>query len=112
VDLLDLFHVRARLSDGIFDPYTLQVCTLLLSLDRFLKFTSVNVKSSGQLLPSSVKHSNATLSQLRAVLSVLLTPGLSPDIDEICESRLGIFPSSGMVGVSSYVGCLPRYTVV
>jgi hypothetical protein len=87
------------------------VCTLLLSLDRFLKYTSVNVKSSGHVLSSPDSPSNATLSQLRAVLSLLLTPGLSPDIDEICENRLGTFPSSGMVGVSSYVDCIPRYTI-
>ncbi|KAG1739452.1 uncharacterized protein EDB91DRAFT_1135335 [Suillus paluster] len=77
------------------------LCTLLLSLDRFLKYTSVNVKSSGHALPSSTTPSNATLAQLRAVLSVLLTPGLSADIDEICENRLGTSPSSSTVGFAS-----------
>jgi hypothetical protein len=81
------------------------VCTLLLSLDRFLKYTSVNVKSSGLALSSSSVPSNATLSQLRAVLSVLLTPGLSPDIDEICKNRLGTSPSPSTVGFASYVNC-------
>ncbi|KAG1836125.1 hypothetical protein DFJ58DRAFT_735218 [Suillus subalutaceus] len=77
------------------------LCTLLLSLDRFLKYTSVNVKSLGLALSSSSAPSNATLSQLRAVLSVLLTPGLSPDIDEICENRLGTSPTSSTVGFAS-----------
>ncbi|KAG1719005.1 hypothetical protein EDB19DRAFT_1648998, partial [Suillus lakei] len=52
-------------------------------------------------LSSSSAPSNATLSQLRAVLSVLLTPGLSPDIDEICETRLGTSPSPSTVGFAS-----------
>lgn len=80
---------------------TVSLCTLLLSLDRFLRYTSVNVKSSGLALSSSSAPSNVTLSQLRAVLSVLLTPGLSPDIDEICENRLGTSPSPSTVGFAS-----------
>ncbi|KAG2127039.1 hypothetical protein BD769DRAFT_1460808 [Suillus cothurnatus] len=80
---------------------SISLCTLLLSLDRFLKYTSVNVKSSGLALSSSSAPSNATLSQLRAVLSVLLTPGLSPDIDEICKNRLGTSPSPSTVGFAS-----------
>ncbi|OJA15937.1 hypothetical protein AZE42_02647 [Rhizopogon vesiculosus] len=99
LDSLELTSISISTISGSIGPVSL--CTLLLSLDRFLKYTSVNVKSSGHVLSSSASPSNATLSQLRAVLSVLLTPGLSTDIDEICENRLGTFPSSGMIGVSS-----------
>lgn len=97
IDRSELTSISVSMLSGSVGPVSL--CTLLLSLDRFLKYTSVNVKSSGQ--SSSSTPSNATLSQLRAVLSALLTPGLSPDIDEICENKLGTGPSPSTVGFSS-----------
>ncbi|KAG2341534.1 WD40 repeat-like protein [Suillus weaverae] len=99
LDKSELTSISISMFNGSAGPVSL--CTLLLSLDRFLKYTSVNVKSSGIALSSSSAPSNATLSQLRAVLSVLLTPGLSPDIDEICENRLGTSPSPSTVGFAS-----------
>ncbi|KAG2359683.1 hypothetical protein BDR07DRAFT_1487951 [Suillus spraguei] len=99
LDKSELTSISISMLSGSAGPVSLS--TLLLSLDRFLKYTSVNVKSSGLALSSSPAPSNATLSQLRAVLSVLLTPGLSPDIDEICENRLGTNPSPSMVGFAS-----------
>ncbi|KAG2114253.1 uncharacterized protein F5147DRAFT_678636 [Suillus discolor] len=97
LDKSELTSISVSMLSGSAGPVSL--CTLLLSLDRFLKYTSVNVKYSGSSLSSA--PSNATLSQLRAVLSVLLTPGLSPDIDEICENRLSTSPSLSTVGFSS-----------
>ncbi|KAG1810892.1 uncharacterized protein BJ212DRAFT_1484021 [Suillus subaureus] len=99
LDKSELTSISISMLSGSAGPVSL--CTLLLSLDRFLKYTSVNVKSSGLALSSSSAPSNATLSQLRAVLSVLLTPGLSPDIDEICENKLGTSPSPSTVGFAS-----------
>lgn len=99
LDKSELTSISISMLSGSAGPVSL--CTLLLSLDRFLKYTSVNVKSSGLALSSSSAPSNATLSQLRAVLSALLTPGLSPDIDEICENRLGTSPSPSTVGFAS-----------
>ncbi|KAG2130779.1 uncharacterized protein EDB93DRAFT_1179251 [Suillus bovinus] len=102
LDKAELTSISISMLSGSAGPVSL--CTLLLSLDRFLKYTSVNVKSSGLALSSSSlssSPSNATLLQLRAVLSVLLTPGLSPDIDEICENRLGTSPSPSTVGFAS-----------
>lgn len=99
LDKSELTSISISMLSGSAGPVSLS--TLLLSLDRFLKYTSVNVKSSGLALSSLPAPSNATLSQLRAVLSVLLTPGLSPDIDEICESRLGTNPSPSTVGFAS-----------
>lgn len=99
LDKSELTSISISTLSGSSGPVSL--CTLLLNLDRFLKYTSVNVKSSGIALSLSPAPSNATLSQLRAVLSVLLTPGLSPDIDEICENRLGTTPSQSTVGFAS-----------
>ncbi|KAG1899665.1 uncharacterized protein F5891DRAFT_1037747 [Suillus fuscotomentosus] len=99
LDKSELTSISVSTLSGSAGPVSL--CTLLLSLDRFLKYTSVNVKSLGLATSSSSAPSNATLSQLRAVLSVLLTPGLSPDIDEICENRLGTSPSLSTVGFAS-----------
>ncbi|KAF8549736.1 WD40 repeat-like protein [Imleria badia] len=73
------------------------MCTFTIALERFMKLTAVDAKASGNVLVSSVTHSSA-LTHLRTLLSIVLTPGLSPDIDEVCELKLGIAFSSGGVG--------------
>lgn len=62
-----------------------------------MKLTTVNAKASGNTPISSVTHSSS-LTQLRTLLSIMLTPGLSPGIDETCEVKLGITLSAGGVG--------------
>ena len=65
-----------------------------------MKVTAVDAKASVSVPVSSVTQS-APLAHLRSLLSITLTPGLSPDIDEVCETKLGIAFSSGGVGYIS-----------
>ncbi|KIJ14943.1 hypothetical protein PAXINDRAFT_176598 [Paxillus involutus ATCC 200175] len=78
-------------------------CTLTIALERFIKFTAVDAKASSATPVSAVKNSprSSPLTHLRTLLATLLTPGLSPDIDEVCETKLGVIPNSGNVGHSS-----------
>ncbi|KAH7909671.1 WD40-repeat-containing domain protein [Hygrophoropsis aurantiaca] len=69
------------------------LCTLTLDLERFLKYTAVVVKSI-----NPTESPATTLTQLRAVLSILLTPGLNDDIDNTCHEQLGLEFSSATVG--------------
>jgi hypothetical protein len=43
---------------------------------------------------------SSTPQQLRSLLSVVLTPGLSEDIDYICREKLHVTASSGSVGLA------------
>ncbi|KAH7885158.1 hypothetical protein F5I97DRAFT_1937434 [Phlebopus sp. FC_14] len=70
-------------------------CTFGVALERFIKFTAVDAKAS-----STEPLSSSPLSQLRGLLSLILTPGLSFDIDEICTTRLGVSLLFGRVGHS------------
>ncbi|KAG6372767.1 hypothetical protein JVT61DRAFT_7165 [Boletus reticuloceps] len=83
-------------ASAIMDP----MCTFTIALERFMKVTAVDAKASGNTRLSSVTHS-APLTHLRTLLSIMLTPGLCPDIDEVCELKLGISFSSGGVGHGS-----------
>ena len=58
-----------------------------------MKLTAVDAKASPA---SSVTHSSP-LTHFHALLSIMLTPGLCLDIDEVCEAKLGIIFSSGNV---------------
>ncbi|KIK98529.1 hypothetical protein PAXRUDRAFT_800852 [Paxillus rubicundulus Ve08.2h10] len=84
------------------------ICTLTIALERFMKFTAVDAKASSATPVSAVKNSpqSSPLTHLRTLLSTLLTPGLSPDIDEVCETKLGVISSSGSVGHSSSAWCI------
>ncbi|EGN97892.1 hypothetical protein SERLA73DRAFT_55174 [Serpula lacrymans var. lacrymans S7.3] len=73
------------------------LCTISLNLERFLKYISITVKSV-----ANEKTQGSSITQLRAILSIVLTPGLSHDVDEICEIKLGIQPSSGFAGYGCY----------
>jgi hypothetical protein len=42
------------------------------------------------------------LNQLRVVLSILLTPSINEDIDDICTEKLGIAASCGSLGFSRW----------
>lgn len=43
-----------------------------------------------------------TLERLRLILAMLITPGLSEDVDSICFGKLNLKPSSALVGLSRY----------
>ncbi|KAF9220526.1 WD40 repeat-like protein [Gyrodon lividus] len=79
------------------------ICTLTIALERFMKFTAVDVKASSTTPVSALKNSprSSPLTHLRTLLSTLLTPGLSLDIDEVCETNLGVFSNLHGVGHSS-----------
>lgn len=62
-----------------------------------MKLAAVDAKASGNTPVSSVTHSSP-LTHLRTLLSIMLTSGLSPDIDEMCETKLGIAFNTGGVG--------------
>ncbi|KAG1887691.1 NUC071 domain-containing protein [Suillus subluteus] len=98
IDKSELTSISISMPSGSYLTYEVSI---LLATPDFLKYTFVNVKSSGHALSSSSTPSNATLSQLHADLSTLMTPRLSPDIDEICENKLGTGPSPSTVGFSS-----------
>ncbi|EIW81457.1 hypothetical protein CONPUDRAFT_124586 [Coniophora puteana RWD-64-598 SS2] len=74
-------------------------CTLVLDLERFIKSSPLHPRSgaSTATVPTSTHDS---LEHVRSVLAVLLTSGISPDIDDICLQRLGIQLSSGGVGLA------------
>ena len=59
-----------------------------------MKLTAVDAKASPA---SSVTHSSP-LTHLHTLLSIMLTPRLCLDIDEVCETKLGIVFSLGDVG--------------
>ncbi|KIJ60314.1 hypothetical protein HYDPIDRAFT_177510 [Hydnomerulius pinastri MD-312] len=72
-------------------------CTFAISLERFIKFTAVDAKASSTTPVSALKTSSRSspLTHLRTLLSTLLTLGLSPDIDEVCETKLGVISTCG-----------------
>lgn len=51
----------------------------------------------------------AHVSRIRAMLSMLLTNGISGDIEFVCQNKLGVPPSSVSTGMSRCVQ-LARYT--
>ncbi|KAG9315508.1 hypothetical protein JVU11DRAFT_3123 [Chiua virens] len=75
-----------------------------------MESTAVGAKASGNIPVSSVTHSSS-LKHFRTLLSVMLTPGLSPNIDDVCETKLGITanPSGGIGHVSDQVTTLYNY---
>ncbi|KAG6827295.1 hypothetical protein H0H92_012460 [Tricholoma furcatifolium] len=73
--------------------------TLLLDLERFTT-ESLTVAKSISTNRDQTRAILQTLERLRAVLSVLLTPGLNSDIDAICSQKLGIRPTQATVGFS------------
>ncbi|KIN96873.1 hypothetical protein M404DRAFT_32838 [Pisolithus tinctorius Marx 270] len=73
------------------------VCVMSLALQRFVIFTAMDTTAFDSV-PSYIpkRPIRATpLPQLRALLSLLLTPSLSSEIDEICASKLGVLTSCG-----------------
>lgn len=74
-----------------------RVCVASLALQRFVVFTATD-PTAFDCVPSYIpkRPLRATpLSQLRALLSLLLTPTLTPEIDEICAGKLGVLTSCG-----------------
>jgi hypothetical protein len=72
-------------------------------VERFVTETTTLIKSVSA--GPNQKHVAATaLDRIRSVSSTLLTPGLSEDIDGICQS-LGIRYSAVSVGFSKSVVC-------
>ena len=72
------------------------VSTVLVDLEGFLSETSIAVRAVNveKLAVSS------TLQPLRSLLSTLLTPGLSEDIDCTCQGKLRVTVSSGSAGLT------------
>jgi hypothetical protein len=72
------------------------VSTILVNLEGFLLETTTVVKAVNMEKPVV----SSTLQQLGSLLSTLLTPGLSEDIDYICRDKLHITMSSASVGLA------------
>ncbi|KAI6129661.1 WD40-repeat-containing domain protein [Pisolithus croceorrhizus] len=73
------------------------VCITSLALQQFVIFTATDT-TAFDCVPSYVPKRSlraSSLPQLRALLSLLLTPTLSPEIDEICAGKLGVLTSCG-----------------
>ncbi|KAL4080859.1 WD40-repeat-containing domain protein [Scleroderma citrinum] len=70
-------------------------CIMPIALQQFVRFTATDVKAFSNAPSYIPKRSlqSTPAPQLRALLCVLLTPTLSPEIDEICARKLAILPS-------------------
>ncbi|KAK7054386.1 hypothetical protein VNI00_003580 [Paramarasmius palmivorus] len=74
--------------------------TLDLNMGRFIaESTSLAKSISGS--KSQTRNILLARDRLRAVLSMLLTPGLNKGIDEVCQVQLGVELSSASVGFPS-----------
>jgi hypothetical protein len=72
------------------------VSTILVNLEGFLLETTIIVRAVNIEKPAV----SSTLQQLGSLLSTLLTPGLSEDIDYICRDKLHITASSASAGLA------------
>jgi hypothetical protein len=79
------------------------VSTLSLDLER-LVVDSVALTKTISTSRDEIRNILLTLDRLRLILSILLTPGLSDDIDSICDGKLKVMSSSATVGLSRCVG--------
>ncbi|KAF7767943.1 hypothetical protein Agabi119p4_7186 [Agaricus bisporus var. burnettii] len=74
--------------------------TLCLQTERFIS----NTISLAKTISTSRDTTRAilnSLDQLRTVLSTLITPGLNPDVDSVCYTKLGISRSNVLVGLAT-----------
>ncbi|KAF8158416.1 hypothetical protein B0H34DRAFT_797808 [Crassisporium funariophilum] len=74
--------------------------SLSFNLERFI-IDSIAVTKSISTSKDEVREILLTLDRLQLVLSALITSGLNEDVDSICYGKLGAFPSSATVGLSS-----------
>ncbi|PBK67260.1 WD40 repeat-like protein [Armillaria solidipes] len=77
------------------------VTTLSLDLERFITYSTTVIKTISTNL-SQTQAIFSTRHRLLSLLSVLLTPGLNKDTDEICRDHLGIGTSLAHPGFSSH----------
>ncbi|KAG7444190.1 uncharacterized protein BT62DRAFT_988008 [Guyanagaster necrorhizus] len=77
------------------------VKTLFLDLGRFITYSTTVIKTISTNL-SQTQAIFSTRNRLLSLLSVLLTPGLNKDTDEICRDHLGIGTSLARPGSSSH----------
>ncbi|KAE9411158.1 hypothetical protein BT96DRAFT_982933 [Gymnopus androsaceus JB14] len=83
-------------------------CSVSLDLNGFISDSLSVIKS----VSTNRKQTSSILlarEHLRSTLSLLLTPGLNQDIDEICYERLGVKPGNASVGFSRRNGFLSLY---
>lgn len=78
----------------------LPAATLSLDLERFITYSTTIIKTISTNL-SQTQAIFSTRHRLLSLLSVLLTPGLNKDTDEICRDHLGIGTSLAHPGFSS-----------
>ncbi|KAH0826520.1 hypothetical protein J3R83DRAFT_5527 [Lanmaoa asiatica] len=91
------------------DSRNTHICPSISAFANAFATVDSNAKASGNTPTPSMTHSSP-LTHLRTLLSIMLTPGLSPDIDEVCEMKLGITFNTGGVGhVSSQATTLCNY---
>ncbi|KAH9480388.1 WD repeat-containing protein 7 [Psilocybe cubensis] len=74
--------------------------SLVLNLEKII-VDSIQVTKTISTSRDEVREILLTLERLRLLLSVLITPGLNSDVDSICYGKLGAYPSSALVGLSS-----------
>ncbi|KAK0459983.1 uncharacterized protein EV420DRAFT_1534284 [Desarmillaria tabescens] len=77
------------------------VTTLSLDLERFITYSTTVIKTISTNL-SQTQAIFSTRHRLLSLLSVLLTPGLNKDTDEICRDHLAIGTSLAHPGFSSH----------
>ena len=106
-----LFHIMSKdlMQVWYFNFWCIQDLQAFLSaashsfdLERFI-INSIAVTKTISTSIDEVRKIFSILDRLRLVLSILITPGLSADVDSICYGKLGAFPSSAVAGLSRYV---------
>ncbi|KAJ6554909.1 hypothetical protein DFH09DRAFT_1493798 [Mycena vulgaris] len=99
-----LFPVRSGYFSSSFwygsPTYLRPVSTMCLDLERFITETTTTARliSTGR---DQTRAIYSALDQLRLILSTFLTPGLNPDMDALCQEKLGLSLSTVHVGFSS-----------
>ncbi|KAG2009823.1 TFIID and SAGA subunit, variant 2 [Coprinopsis cinerea AmutBmut pab1-1] len=76
------------------------VATLAFALERFVQ-VAVAVTRTISTSKDEVETILRTFDRLRLLLAVVLTPGLSPDLDSVCSGKLNLPPAIVGVGLSS-----------
>jgi hypothetical protein len=81
-------------------PPFYEASTLCLQTERFISSTIALAKTISKSRDTTRAILNS-LDQLRTILSTLLTPGLNPDVDSICYTKLGINRSNALLGLAT-----------
>ena len=95
------WSVPDNVPNGVGTNSSLAAASLSLNLEKLI-VDSVSVTRTISTNKDEIREIFKALDRLKLVLSILLTPGLSEDIDAICYGKLGAYPSTAALGLSRY----------